>query len=418
MKKYIQLIQLFFLAGIFLLSLNACHDTHSHPEEAGAEEGNITFVTLTEEQIKAVDIRLGGFEKKNLKTMVKASGMLDLPPQNKASISSLVGGRITRINVIQGEFVKKGQTLAVIEHPDILKLQQDYLEAKSNFEFAVQEYQRQKELYDEKIVAGKKFQAAGAEYKSRRAMVTTLENQLLQIGISPKSVSGGSMIRSVSITTPIDGWIHQIEVNTGSYVEPAREIFVVVDNHHVHIDLHVFEKDITKVEEGQTVYFTLTNSPGQQYEAKIFAVGKAFENDTRSISVHADIKNNKNKNLLPGMYVDGRIEVEDSRTDALPDQALISEGNLRYIFVKADPASPSESGAAHNEAPHDGHKEHEGAEHITFKKVQVTTGTSDLGFTEVSPLEKLPANAQIVTNGAYFLAAQMKKGRDGDGHGH
>lgn len=398
-------IRIAFAMFICLLSLDGCNfiKEEEHKEEASEshhEERNKEYVSLTKEQFKGVKIQLGSFEKKNLTNLIKASGVLDLPPQNKASISSFMGGIITKINVIQGDFVQEGAVLATLEHPDILRLQQDYLETKSNLEYSQKEYYRQKELYDEKIVSGKKFQAAEAEYKSHKAMISSLENQLWQLGISPKKVTPGSMIQSIPVKSPMQGFVHKIAVNTGSYVEPAKEIFMIVDNHHIHIDLQIYEKDVPMVNVGQSVYFTLANAPEEQYEAKIFAVGKAFESETKSVSVHADIKKNKNKNLLPGMYVDGRIEVDESRVDALPEEAIVSQGVLKYIFVKID-------SAFHDE--------------LIFKRIPVQTGVSEMGYTEVTLLEKIPANAMVVVKGTYYLAAKMKQaeeGEGGDSHGH
>jgi cobalt-zinc-cadmium efflux system membrane fusion protein len=253
-------------------------------------------------------------------------------------------------------------------------------------------------LYDEKIVAGKKFQSAEADYKSQRGLLSSFESQLLQIGISPSNVSKGSIVKTISIKSPINGFIHKIHVNTGSYVEPAKEIFMVVDNHHIHIDLHVFEKEIVKVKEGQTVFFTLSNAPETQYEAKIFAVGKAFETETRSVSVHADILGNKSKNLLPGMYVDGRIQVDKELVDALPDDAIISDGGLSYIFIVADSANQQKDA-------------------YSFKRVPVQTGVTDLGYTQITSLEKININAKYVTKGAYYLQAQMKQSQEtGESH--
>lgn len=390
-----------FLAAalVFANSCKSNHD-HEHASEQIEEKVSGDMVTLTKEQFAGIKVQLGTMEKKNLSSLVKASGVLDLPPQNKASISSLVGGIITKIHVIQGDHVKKGQVLAFLEHPDILRLQQDYLEAKNNYEFAEKEYHRQKELYDERIVSGKKFQSVEADYKSQRGLLSSLESQLVQVGLSPSSVAKGNIVKTISIKSPMDGYIHKIQVNTGSYVEPAKEIFMIVDNHHIHIDLQVFEKDISKVKQGQKVFFTLSNIPDVQYEAKIFAVGKAFETETRSVAVHADIQGNKNINLLPGMYVDGRIQVDNHLVNAVPDEAVISQGGFNYIFMVADSAS-------------------ENKDLYTFKKIPVQTGISDLGYTEITSLAKLNDSVQIVIKGAYYLQAQMKQGEEtGDEHGH
>src|SRR5690606_24528688 len=84
-------------------------------------------IELTEEQMKAVGIEIGKIELKNLSSVIKASGQLEVPPQNKADVTSLIGGVTKSIFVLEGNYVKKGQTVAMIENPEFIKLQQEYL---------------------------------------------------------------------------------------------------------------------------------------------------------------------------------------------------------------------------------------------------------------------------------------------------
>ena len=399
-------------------SCNFNHEEHSEEAHEEHEEIPKDILTLSSLQIKAAEIRLGSFEQKSLSRLVKASGILDLPPQNKAGVSSLIGGKITKINVIQGDKVKIGQVLALIENPEIIQVQKDYLEAKSEFGYSEQEYLRQKELYQEKIVAGKKYQAALADYQAKKALIASLENQLRQFGISPSNVSGGNFTKTIPVTTPISGYVTTIAVKTGSYIDPTQEIFTVVDNDHIHVDLQVFEKDVPKVKQGQKIFFTIRGTDNV-YTAKIFSVGKAFDETTRSVPVHAEIVDHQNHNLLPGMYVDGRIEVGQEKVTALPEEAVVKDGSKNFIFIQLDSIPSSNH---HNEGGKEKSQKEEvsSEEEIIFKKVQVKTGVSDLGYTQVVPLEKVSSNSKVVISGAYFLSGQMKNEQGGgeDSHGH
>jgi cobalt-zinc-cadmium efflux system membrane fusion protein len=127
------IVFVFFLIGIVFLNSCTSHKEESTKENVVEEVHASNEVSLTKEQYEGIKIQVGKIERKNLSSLVKASGVLDLPPQNKASVSSLVGGVITKIHVIQGDLVKQGQTLATLEHPDILRLQQDYIEAKNSY---------------------------------------------------------------------------------------------------------------------------------------------------------------------------------------------------------------------------------------------------------------------------------------------
>lgn len=382
------------LSLFLVIVLFSCNKDQGNQEgDKTTAKDNTGIVRLSSEQTAAIGIKFGNLEKKNLTNIIRANGLLELPPQNQASINSYIGGVIKEIDVIPGDHVEKGQKLAVLEHPDIVQMQEDYLKAKSEFAFTEREYERQKELYKENIVSGKKFQQAEAQYKSQKALLQSLENKLSIIGISPANVANGHMVRSVIIKSPISGYVHHVDVSIGSFVDPAKEIFSIVDISHIHVDLQVYEKDISKIREGQKVFFTLADSSSQEWEAKIFKIGKSLDPAHRSISVHADIVSDKNKNLLPGRYVSARIELGEDKVDALPSDAIIKEGELSYIFVKS--ASNDTSGQ------------------VSFRRTEVKTGASDQGYTAVKMISPLGQGEQIVIKGAYYLMAQLQKDQSG-----
>jgi len=207
------------------------------------------------------------------------------------------------------------------------------------------------------------------------------------------------------------GYVHQIKVNIGALVEPAKELFQVVDNHHIQIDLQVFEKDIAQVKNGQKVLFSLTSNPSKTYEATIFSVGKSFENDTKTVVVHAQINDNQEATLLPGMFVSGRILTSEATVPALPDEAIITEGELKFVFAATRATHSPEPKAESSEEEHEG----ELAPDWVFTKIGVQTGAMDAGYTEVKLLNPIPAGSQLVTKGAYYVAAQGNKGESG-GH--
>ncbi|MGB5895630.1 MAG: efflux RND transporter periplasmic adaptor subunit [Ignavibacteriaceae bacterium] len=400
-------IFLIILVIPILFFLQNCSNTiKEEPNENEHSESKET-VTITEAQMKAVDIRLGKYEKRNLRTTVKASGVLELPPQNKANVSTMLGGTIKSILVIEGDFVKEGATLVLLEHPQFVELQQEYLETLNDVQFLKQDYERKKKLYSENISSGKQFQKTEADYKSMSSKQNSLKAKLEMLGLNTTEIEKGVISTYIPIKAPIHGYVRKIEVNIGTYVEPQRNMFEIVDNHHIHIDLLVYENDISKIKKGQKVNFKVSNLQGKELHAKIFAVGKAFEDDLKAVRIHAEIEN-QDDNLIPGMYVDGRIVVDDYEINSLPETALIREGESSFIFVKTEEYHGDTEG--HNESE-DHEKTGTNEEtHINFKKVPVKTGATDNGFTEVIPLEDLPEDVLVVVYGAYYLDSEMGKG--------
>lgn len=408
------------LATVFVLGLGcgqSSSDEHGEGEDGHGhgEEGSKEEVHLVQKQMDVMGIELGKFQHLNLSTTVKSNGQLELPPQNKASLSAVMGGRVKSVNVLEGDYVTKGQVLAALEHPDFVEMQEQYMTATSQLSFLEKDYQRKKKLFADSISSAKGFQQAEAEYLAALAEANGLKAKLQMLDIDIGAVAKGSFLSAAPIRSPINGYVRKIEINMGKYVQPEQEMFEIVDNEHIHIDLMVYEKDMNKIGKGQKVIFSLTSSPDSIFEGSIFAVGKSFEREPKAMVVHAEI-DNKTGNLLPGMYVDARIVTNADTVLAIPNDAIVSDGGLSYIFV-LKPASTGghshEEGEEHDHGNEDDHSD----EHV-FRKIEVSTGATDIGFTEVVPAYNLPEHVKIVTKGAFYLLAEMKKGEGGHGHHH
>ncbi|SDM00545.1 efflux RND transporter periplasmic adaptor subunit [Pedobacter antarcticus] len=371
----------------------ASHEEHGHEEEE---------IALNEAQMKAVGIKLGTVSMKNLHTVVKANGQLAVPPQNRANVSVLSGGIISNISVLEGEQVRKGQVLASIENQDLLKIQQDYLSAKNSFSYTSAEYERQKQLRQAGAGTGKFFQSAEAAYLSEKSGIAAIENQLRQLGISPGEVSAGKMKHGFPLRSPISGTIGKITANTGSFIQPGTSVMEVVDNSKIHCDLIVFEKDLMKVKNGQEVNFQLTNQDDQQVTGRITGINKSFEDESKGVTVHAVIDNQAGKNLIPGMYVTALINIGQEHTTAVPQDAVVRSAGREYIFV-VDNHQKEDQGKRETKA---------GSKEVHFRKLEVKTGTAELGFIQISPLETLSEDARIATKGAFYLLSKITGGSD------
>ena len=244
---------------------------------------------------------------------------------------------------------------------------------------------RQK-LYDAGVGSGANFQKAEAEYDASKAMVNGLEAQLRLLNINTSSVRNGTIAQSISLRSPIEGFVQKVEVKTGQYVEPQTELFEIVNTHHVHADLMVFEKDVYKVKKGQKVIFNLQSNTDEDLIAEIYSVSKTFEDNPKALHVHAEIENKKG-NLIPGMYIKGKIQVENAETNALPESAIIKEGDRFYVFSVE--------------------KENED---WSFKPVEVLLGEKDGNWIAVQFAEEQDKTTKFAYNNAYYLIAEMKKG--------
>ncbi len=378
------------------------HSEQETEQTDGHADNQPSVVSLTEEQIKAVGITLGTVEMKELTSTIKANGLLRVPNNNKATVTSLYGGIIKTLNVQVGSFIKKGQVIATIANPEFIQLQEEYLTANSRITYAEQEYRRRKELFDNDAGAKKNLQNAEAELKTLRTKKASLLRQLQMMGISPGKISNGNMRSGLAITAPISGTISSISAQIGSYVDMSSPVAEIIDNHSIHLDLQVFEKDLPKMKVGQIVHFKLTNNPETEYDAAIYSIGSSFENDSKTISVHADVTGNKT-GLIDGMNITGIVSLDKTTTPAIPDEAIVEADGKFYLFVKTD--QNQEAGhEQHNEKPE---KVTRKSKTVTFEKVEVVKGASDMGYTAVTAVKDISPAAKIAVKGAFFINAKL-----------
>ena len=151
-KNKIKIAILFFISAFFF---SACNTATKEEAKEEHHEGESAEVQMTAEQIKAIGLETDSISYRNLKSTLKVNGKLELPPQNFAQVSVLMGGIIKDIPVREGQLVSKGQVLASLENTDFLQLQQEFLENKAHLTFAEAEYNRQKELQKDNINATK-----------------------------------------------------------------------------------------------------------------------------------------------------------------------------------------------------------------------------------------------------------------------
>jgi RND family efflux transporter MFP subunit len=389
MKNKSIIIITFFAASVFFVSCSGSDKTEvttTQPETHEDEHENPDEAILTSDQIETIAIELGVIEQKQLTASLKTNGVLKVPNQNKAGINSVYSGVIKSLLVQQGKSVSRGQTIATIANPEFIQVQSEYLSVNSKIVLAEQEYNRQKELNAGNAGALKNLQAADADLKALRTRRSSLQKQIQLMGINPAALSNGSLISVLSVRSPINGVISNVNVKMGSYVDVTTIVAEVVDNSRLHLDLFVYEKDLPKLRNKQTIHFTVTNNPGKEYDAEIFSLGSSFENESKAVSVHAMVKGDKT-GLIDGMNITANISLDKATLPAIPTSAIVNYQGQDYIFIV-------DSVDTKNNETH-------------FKRIPVVKGTSDVGYSEITLLKEVPADVKVVVKGSFFILAKQ-----------
>jgi cobalt-zinc-cadmium efflux system membrane fusion protein len=349
-------------------------------------------VAVSPAQAQAAGIALGSFERQNMTTEVQANGSVEVPPQNRVSITAIQGGYVQSVAVLAGERVAAGAVVATLRSPEYLTMQQAYLQSKARVRFLTEELERQRILDVEDVGAKRKLQQARADYATEQATLRTTAAQLRLLGISLARLDAGTIVSSVPLTTPIAGYVKAVNINPGQYVNPQDVLVEVLNRDDLHLELKVFEKDVAKVKVGQKILFKVQNAGrDEELTARVFLVGQAFDDNARTVRVHAHLEPER-RDLLPGQFVAARIQTAGARVRTLPEAALIQAGDLSYIFQRVG----TDSGRA------------------VFRRVRVRAGQPQHGDVAITVLDPLPDTTQLVRKGAYFLDAELRKGADAE----
>lgn len=308
------------------------------------------------------------------------TGMLDVPPQNLVNITAPLGGFLRSTSLLQGMRITKGQVLAVIENPEYIQLQQDFLDTRSQVTYLEQEYQRQEKLSVENVNSQKTLQRSLADLESMKARRSGLAAKLRMLGLDPDQLKPEEIRSTIELRSTINGFVTRVNSAVGAFIDPTEVMFTIVDTDHLHAELTCFERDIPRIHIGQKVRFQLAHEATER-TASIFLVGREITRD-RTVRVHAHL-DKEDRDLMPGMFLKAIIQTGSANVPSLPEEAVLNFEDKEVIFVQAGES--------------------------VYRMVEVTTGMRENGFVEVIvPSDIKPEQDGIVIRNAYKLLSKLK----------
>jgi membrane fusion protein, heavy metal efflux system len=370
---YILIISLVFVA---------CGNSEKNNETTSEDLSNSNKIMVTPAQYKGEGMQLGILEKQDFNVTVKTNGMIDVPPHNKANVSTFMGGYITKTPLLIGDKVEKGQLLVTLENPEFVELQQQYLEISEQLNYLKSEFTRQKSLYSENITSQKNFLKAESTYKSSLAHYNGLQKKLKMMNINPLYVEQGQITSTINIYSPIEGNVTKINVSNGTFVSPADTILEIVDTEHIHLELAVFEKDILSIKKGQKINFRIPEASSKTFEAEVHLVGTSIDDTNRTVKIHGHIKDEKEVSFIVGMFVEAEIVTNTSNSFALPNAAIAEiEGDYFALVLESKSTN------------------------YRFNKIKINVGKQTENYIEVLNYNDF-SEKQVLTNGSFMLLSE------------
>ncbi len=356
--------------------------TSPSSEVSNAPAPEETTVQLTAEQLKNASLEIGPAQRRTIHTTLRVGGVVDVPPRSLVSVSFPLGGYLQNTRLLPGTPVRKGEVLAVLEDPQYIQLQQDYLTTTARLEYAEAELKRQQALQDGQASSAKALQQAQAEARSLKIQQKALAEKLRLIGLEPTQLSEDNLSRSVRVLSPIDGFVSAVHANIGKYVTPTDVLFELVNPKDIHLNLKVFEKDVPLLRVGQPIRAYAPDRPQQVHTGEIILISRNIGPD-RAVEVHCHF-DRYDPSVLPGMYLRAEVGVDVHEALTVPEDAIVRWENRNFVFVEQT------AGA--------------------FDMQEVELGASADGFVQVSPMrtDLDLMQARVVLRNAYTLLMKMK----------
>ena len=373
---------------LFSLVLVACGNSENNTESTLETEVVSEDIIVTKQQFEGEQMAFGTISEQTFSETVKANGMIDVPPHNKSSVTSFIGGYVTKTPLLIGDKVNKGQLLVTLENPEYVEIQQNYLEVAEQLNYLKSEFTRQKTLYNENITSQKNFLKAESTYKSNLALYNGLRKKLQMMNLNPSSVEQGQISSTINLYAPIEGYVTKVNVSNGTYVSPSDTVLEIVDTDHIHLELSVFEKDILKIKKGQDILFTIPEATDSIFKADVHLVGTTIDETNRRVKIHGHIDESQAQ-FVVGMFAEANIVISNVNRMALPKEALVEAENNFFVLVLKN----------------------ETANEFQLEKIKVRKGFETEDVVEILNSEALK-DKRILTKGTYMLLNEGDGGHD------
>lgn len=274
---------------------------------------------------------------------LRLPGVVQPNAYRQVVVTPLVGGRITKVGPALGDQVRRGQTIAEIFSPTLTEAHTRYLSAMAMLDAHDRELQRTQKLVEIGAASRQELERIHAEHAAQTATVRSARSQLELLGVSgsvlEKLAAGQPVSATTNVPAPIDGVVTEREANVGLNVDPATNLFTVVDLSTVWIVADVYETDFSRVRVGTEVAVTTSALPDLMLRGRISYIDPQVSADTRTAKARVEVPN-PGRALRLGMYVDVAVMGAYGRSmPGVPRTAVQNVGDRTVVYL-ANPKEP------------------------------------------------------------------------------
>jgi cobalt-zinc-cadmium efflux system membrane fusion protein len=354
--------------------LNGCNKEESKTPVSPAADP--ALVRPADELLK--QLKLATVSRQPVAETLRVAGRIDFDEQRLARIGATITGRVTEIDAVLGQTVKKGDVLARLNSSELSTQQLAYLKARAELELNRRNAERAKALFEADVIAAAEVQRRQSEYQISVAETRAAADQLQLLGVTPAAIEQLGKHGAINSLTPVvaslSGVVVERKLAQGQVVQPADALFVVANLSTLWAVAQVPEQQVNQVKTGQSVSIEVPALGNEKLLGKLIYVGQTIDPDTRTVLVRTALDNSDGR-LKPAMLASMLIEAKPTERLVIPASAVVRENDLDHVFVMEEAA--------------------------TFRMLKVKLGVEQGGLRVV--LSGLKGQEQVVVDGAFHL---------------
>lgn len=369
--------------GLALTSCSKSNVSEAAPAAAAAKKSpDVLSVKMTEGLASLV--KTGEVQSAAMSGVIQIAGRIEANETRIARVSAPVSGRITDLEVVEGQNVKRNDLVAVLTSTQLSEAQAAYLRATLARRQAERAVDRAKRLLEADVIGSAELQRREAEFVQCNLDLSAARDQLRLLGMPDAAMDKLENTRTVNpsshVQATIEGTVLQRNVTPGQMVQSAETVCVLADLSSVWLVADVPEQAAGSVTVGKLVEAEIPALPGVKIHGKLSFVSSTVNPETRTVRIRMDVANPQRR-YKPAMLATMIVKDLPEMKRVLPLSAIIREENKDFVFVQTGDKS--------------------------FRLRPVTLEPGNEGFKIL--VDGLAAGEKIALEGAFHLNTERKR---------
>jgi cobalt-zinc-cadmium efflux system membrane fusion protein len=238
-------------------------------------------------------------------------------------------------------------------------------------------------LDERNATSAKVLNSSKSSFEVANIAFLALHKKLQLMNINPNTLTPENIRTTISVTSPISGYITAVNITKGMFLDPQQIAISVEGVDHKHMEFEVYEKDLSNIKIGNSITMVSASNLSKKYQGEVFMIDKSIHPQNRTVKIHGHFieQTEKIEELLPKMYIEGEIFGSSNQVAALPQSAIISQNDAYFILLLTETTD--------NE--------------YYFTKKEVMIGETLNGYTQILNLSEIDLTGFYLTKGAYQL---------------